>query len=48
MCCSINKEIQDYLDESHDREMDDLATEINEEMEAKADLIRKEGYFNDN
>ena len=39
----ITKEVQDYLDEAYEREMDDLATEINEEMEAKADLIRKYG-----
>ena len=27
MCCSITKEVQDYLDESYDRFKDDLETE---------------------
>lgn len=42
MSC-ITKKVQDYLDDAYDRFKDDLETEIAEENEAKADLIRKYG-----
>ena len=41
----ITKKIQDYLDDAYDRFKDDMGTEIDEETEAKADLIRKYGGF---
>lgn len=39
----IDKKVQDYLDEGYDRWKEDLTTKIDEEKEAKADLIRKYG-----